>query len=103
MSRNLILGTDWLRQHGVQKYYDLGCMRIGNKTYVSLGEYINVSSVARVKYNTVFKTHSATICYVKVRPNLDLPIRVNYQNLAVDKGFSCREPVLEIVNSISRL
>ena len=103
MSRNLILGTDWLRQHGVRIYYDLGCMRIENKRYVNLEEDIHVSSVARIKYNTVLKPHSASICYAKVRPNPDLPVRVDYQISAVEKGFTCREPGLEVVDSVSRL
>ena len=103
MSRNLILGTDWLRQHGVRIYYDLGCMRIENKRYVNLEEDIHVSSVARIKYNTVLKPHSATVCYAKVRPNPDLPVRVDYQISAVEKGFTCREPGLEVVDSVSRL
>ena len=103
MSRNLILGTDWLRQHGVWIYYDLGCMRIENKRYVNLEEDIHVSSVARIKYNRVLKPHSATICYAKVRPNPDLPVRVDYQISAVEKGFTCREPGLEVVDSVSRL
>ena len=30
MNRNLILGTDKLRQHGVRIYYNLGCLRIAN-------------------------------------------------------------------------
>ena len=103
MSRNLILGTDWLHQHGVRIYYDLGCMRIENKRYVNLEEDIHVSSVARIKYNRVLKPHSATICYAKVRPNPDLPVRVDYQISAVEKGFTCREPGLEVVDSVSRL
>ena len=49
MNRNLISGTDWLRQHGVRIYYDLGCLRIANKTFVNLEEDIHVSSVARDK------------------------------------------------------
>ena len=42
MRRNLILGTDCLRQLGVWIFYDLGCMRIGNKRYVKLQEDIHV-------------------------------------------------------------
>ena len=56
---------------------------------------IQVSSVARIKYNTVLKPHSATICYAKARPNPDLLVRVYYQISAVEKGFTYREPGLE--------
>ena len=38
ISINLILGTDWLRRHGVQIYCDLGCIKIGNKRYVTFEE-----------------------------------------------------------------
>ena len=64
---------------------------------------IQVLSVARIKYNTVLKPHSATICYAKVRQNPDLPARVHYQIFAVEKGITCREPGLEVVDSVSRL
>ena len=78
-------------------------MRIENKRYVNLEGDIHVSSVARIKYNTVLKPHSATICYAKVRSNPDLPVRVDYQISAVEKGFTCREPGLEVVDYVSRL
>ena len=103
MNRNLILGTDWLRQHGVRIYYDLGCLRIANKTYVNLEEDIHVSSVARIKYTTLLKPHSATICYGKIRQNPDIPIKTDYQVSAVCKGFVHREPGLQVVDSVSRL
>ena len=64
---------------------------------------IQVSWVARIKNNTVLKPHYATICYAKVRPNLDLPVRVDYQISAVEKGFTCREPELEVVDFVCRL
>ena len=103
MNRNLILGTDWLRQHGVRIYYDLGCLRIVNKTYVNLEEDIHVSSVARIKYTTLLKPHSATICYGKIRQNPDIPVKTDYQVSAVCKGFVHREPGLQVVDSVSRL
>ena len=48
MNRNLILGTGLLHQHGVRIYYDFACIRISNKTYMNLEEYISL--VARIKY-----------------------------------------------------
>ena len=45
MNRNMILGTDWLKNHGVRIYYDLGCIRIGDKNYVNLEEDIHIASV----------------------------------------------------------
>ena len=56
MRRNLILGTDWLCQHGVRIYYDLGCMKIEKKKYVNFEEDIHVLSVSRIQYNTVKNT-----------------------------------------------
>ena len=75
MNRNLILGTDWLRQHGIRIYYDLGCLSIANKTYVNLEEDVHISSVARIKYTTLLRPHSATIFYGKIRQNPDIPVK----------------------------
>ena len=102
MNRNLILGTDWLRQHGVRIYYDLGYFKIVNKTYVNLEVDIHISSVARIKYTTLLKPYSATLCYGKIRQNPDIPVKIDYQVPAVCKDFVHREPVLQ-VNSVSRL
>ncbi len=103
INRNLILGSDWLRQNGVRIYYDLGCLRVGDKTYVNLEEDIHISSVVRSKYTTVLKANTATICYGKVRQNPDLPERVDYNVSSVDRGFISKEPGLEVINSISCL
>lgn len=42
MNRNLILGRDWLVEHRVRLYFDLGCLRIG-KSYVPLEEDIHIA------------------------------------------------------------
>ena len=57
MNRNMILGTDWLKNHGVRIYYDLGCIRIGDKNYVNLEEDIHIASVVRMKSTTVIKRY----------------------------------------------
>ena len=51
----------------------------------------------------MLKPYSATICYAKVRLNPDLPVRVDYQISAVEKGFTCRELGLKVVDYVSRL
>lgn len=103
MNRNLILGSDWLLQNGVRIYYDLGCLRVGDKTYVNLEEDIHISSVARIKYTTILRPHTATVCYAKVRQNPDLPPKVNYQVSAVERGFVYKQPGLQVIDSVSKL
>ena len=103
MNRNLILGTDWLRQHGVRIYFDLGCIRIGDKNYVNLEEDIHIASVIRIKSTTVIKPQTATICYGKVNYNPEIPTERSYQICSADRGFLVKEPGLQIVNSVSRL
>ena len=44
MSRNVILGRDFLINNGVRLYYDLGALRIG-KQFVPLDEDIHISSL----------------------------------------------------------
>ena len=76
---NLILGIDWL----VIIYYELECLRIANKTYVNLEEDIHISSISRLKYTTLLKSHSAAICYGKIRQNPGIPLKRDYQISAV--------------------
>ena len=103
MNRNMILGTDWLKRHGVRIYYDLGCIRIGDKNYVNLEEDIHIASVVRMKSTTVIKPQTATICYGKVRFNPDIKTEQCYQISPADTGFLVKEPGLQVVNSVSRL
>ncbi len=105
LNRNLILGQDWLKQNGVRIYFDLGCLRIGNKnkTYVNLEEDIHIASVVRLKNTTVIKPQTAKICYGRVRQNPDLPSEGSYEISESDRGFVSREPGLSIINTVSTL
>jgi hypothetical protein len=103
LNRNLILGTDWLIQNGVRIYFDLGCLRIGDKTYVNLEQDIHVSSIVRTKYSTVIKPQTTKICYGKVKHNPDLESNNNYEISFTEKSFLANEPGLIIVNTISKL
>lgn len=46
MSRNVILGRDWLLSNGVRLYFDLKSLRIKN-AYVPLEEDVHISSVEK--------------------------------------------------------
>ena len=103
MNRNMILGTDWLKNHGVRIYYHLGCTRIGDNNYVNLEEDIHIASVVRMKSTTVIKPQTATNCYGKVRFNPDIKTEQCYQISSADTGFLVKEPGLQVVNSVSKL
>ena len=53
---------------------------------VYLEEDIHISSVARIKYTTLLKPHSATICYGKIRQNPDIPVKTDYRFLLYVKA-----------------
>ena len=95
--------TDWLRRNGVRIYFDLDCIRIGDKNYVNLEEDIHIATVIRIKSTTVIKPQTATICYGKVKYNPDVPTEQSYQICSADRGFLVKEPGLQIVNPVSRL
>ena len=61
MNRNIILGRDWSKQFGVCKYYDLGCIQIGN-SYVNMEEDIHISSLARLATKTLIRLQTVKIC-----------------------------------------
>ena len=103
LNRNLILGLDWLKQNNVRLYFDLKCLRINGKHYVSLDEDIHVASTVRMKRTCVLKPQSARICYGKVRNNPDLPSEQMYDISEIDRGFISNEPGLKIINTVSKL
>lgn len=103
LNRNVILGVDWLTKHGVRIYFDLGCLRIGEKQYVSLEEDIHISSIVRIKNSTILKPQTAKICYGKVRCHPDLKNNVDYEVSFNDRSFMSKEPGLTILNSVSKL
>ena len=102
LNRNLILGLDWLKQNNVRIYFDLKCLRINGKHYVSL-EDIHIASTVRMKRTRLIKPQTAMICYGKVRENPDLPVGQSYEISQIDKGFIVNQPGLQIINTVSTL
>ena len=59
--------------------------------------------IARTKYTFFFKPQTAKLCYAKVRHNPDIPVGQVYQIFSVDRGFTHREPGIQVVNSVGKL
>ncbi|MES9879659.1 MAG: reverse transcriptase family protein, partial [Sedimenticola sp.] len=102
LSRNIILGQDWLRARGVRVYHDLGCIRL-NKTYIPMVEDIHVASVVRATRKTKIKAQSAHICTCKVRRNPNLTENQVYEISPIDNGYLSHEPGLMIPNTIAKM
>lgn len=102
MNRNLILGRDWLVQHGVRLYFDLGCLRIG-RSYVPLERDIHIASIARLKSSRTFKPQTAQVCLVKIKNHPELRNGMLFQISGVDRGYVYSEPGLSVANSIGTL
>ena len=62
LNRNLILGLDWLKQNNARIYFDLKCLRINGKHYLSLEEDIHIASTIRMKHTFLIKPQKAMIC-----------------------------------------
>ena len=103
LNRNLILGLDWLKQKIVRIYFDLKCLRINGKHYVSLEEDIHLASTVGVKHTCLIKPQTAMICYGKERENPDLPVGQSYEISQIDKGFLVNHPGIQIINTVSVL
>ena len=83
LSRNMILGLDWMKSNNVRIYMDLKCIRI-NRKHVNLQEDIHVASTLRMKNICLIKPQTAIICYGKVRENPDLPTGQTYEIEQID-------------------
>ena len=101
MNRNIILGSDWLKQFGVCMYYNLGSIRISNSD-VRMEEDINISSLARLTAHTIIRPYTGKFCLYIARGNEQ---SLNYkfdQVIPTEDRTSSREPSLEMVNYIEK-
>ncbi len=102
LNRNLILGRDWLKDHGVRLYFDLGMLRIG-KTYVRLEEDIHISSILRLDRKITLKPQSAVVCQVKVRQGFRKQDSKFIEVSNIDPGCILEEPGLTIKESVNNI
>ena len=102
LNRNFILGRDWLKEHGVRLYFDLGMLRIG-KTYVKLEEDIHISSILRLDKKVALKPQTAAICHVKLSQGFRIPDSRLLEVTNLEPGCLQDEPGLVIQESIDKI
>ena len=66
LSRNFILGRDWLMQNGARMYFDLGALKIGNE-YIALEEDIHISSIIRLSKGITLKPQHMHTCTAQTK------------------------------------
>ena len=99
LSRNFILGNDWLDKNGVRIYFDLKKIRVGT-VYIPYEQDIHIASIVRTTKTKVLKPQTATVCYVRMK---DSPYFETDQELEVsgtDKGFLAEEPGVIVTNTL---
>jgi hypothetical protein len=99
LTRNFILGRDWLKENGVRIYFDLGNLRIKN-TFVPLEEDIHISSILRLTKKTTLKPQTGTICYVKVNNGFRIPETGLLEVTNLEPGDIQEDPGLTVQESI---
>jgi transposase InsO family protein/predicted aspartyl protease len=99
LTRNFILGRDWLKANGVRIYFDLGSLRIKN-TYVQLEEDIHISSILRLNKKTLIKPQTGVICYVKLNNAFHIPESGILEVTNLDPGCIQEEPGLTVQESV---
>ena len=66
ITKNVILGKDWLSKFGVRIYFDLQKLRVG-KTYVPLQPDIHIHAIVRLKDNLVVQPQTLYTCTGKMQ------------------------------------
>ncbi|KAL5018435.1 hypothetical protein ScPMuIL_004157, partial [Solemya velum] len=99
LSRNMLLGRDWMKKRGVRLYYDLGMIRV-QKTYVKLQEDIHISSILRMAKKTLIKLQSAVVCYAKLNKGFQISGEGVIEINSIDKDCILDDPGLQVkINS----
>lgn len=60
INRNVMLGRDFLQQHGVRLYFDLEYLQI-NHSYISIEDDGHIASIVRLQRTTVLRTQTINI------------------------------------------
>ena len=101
MDRSFIMGTDFMKEHGVRIYFDLRKVRVGN-VYVPYEQDMHIASLVRTRATTVIKPQTA----VRVRvQRKDSPYFKEGQELEIsstEKGFLASEPGIMVANTVVR-
>ena len=61
ISRNVIIGRDFLYDKNVRLYFDKQCLRINND-YIKLENDYAISSLIRLKQDTYLPAYTSTLC-----------------------------------------
>ena len=130
VTRNVILGRDWLLKFGVRLYYDIPSLKVKNTyiplcndihianietekrltslrfkdSYVSLDDDSVISSLLRLTRSEVLKPQSVTKCLVKIRTKLVPNLKTSEIFIQdIDRGFLHSQPGLLVYNGVARV
>ena len=99
LSRNCILGKDFLAANSCRIYFDLNCIRIKGE-YVAMQEDKCIASIIRLSKTTVLKPQTVYRLQGKLKNNPSITNNVDYEVCAVDTGCISQEPNLQLSNAL---
>ena len=99
LSRNCILGKDFLAANSCRIYFDLNCIRIKGE-YVAMQEDKCIASIIRLSKTTVLKPQTVYRLQGKLKNNPSITNNVDYEVCAVDTGYISQEPNLQLSNAL---
>lgn len=102
LSRNCILGKDFLGANSARIYFDLNAVKVKGH-YVPLEDDLAVASVVRLCKKVVLKPQTSYKLPGKVKLHPLFKENQEYMIGSIDKGFIYQEPFLHVSNSLVTL
>ena len=102
ISRNFILGRDWLSKQGIRIHFDTGHLIVNNE-YIKLEDDMKISSIVRLAQDTILKPHSVTLCTGKLKRHFTADQNSHYEINGPEQGFLTTDPGLSISPTIINL
>ena len=102
LSRNVIIGRDFLVQNEARLYFDLMKMRIKN-VYIPLERDTHVASITRLQRLQKLKPHTAYLLQAKVSKHVPYFGEGVFQFQPALKGFVYNQPEIEISASLIKM
>jgi len=102
ISRNVIIGRDFLYDKNVRLYFDKQCLRINND-YIKLENDYAISSLIRLKQDTYLPAYTSTLCTGKIKSHFPKDKSKSFMVQQVQSGLIHSDPHLTVTESLISL
>jgi len=99
LSRNMLLGKDFLAEKNCRVYFDLNCIKIQDQ-FIALANDTEIASIARLQKAVTLKPNTVNYLSATIRLNPKTHAGDTFETRPTNIGFLHNEPMLQLTGSL---